>query len=74
MIRIEGLCFRYGEGDFQLRIPELIVEAGTTTAFIGPSGSGGSVVFAPTGNRPASGDYLDAMRANVEALEVLPAS
>jgi zinc transport system substrate-binding protein len=34
----------------------------------------GSVVFAPTGNRPASGDYLDAMRANVEALEALPAS
>jgi len=34
----------------------------------------GSVVFAPVGNRPASGDYLDAMRANVEALEALPAS
>ena len=34
----------------------------------------GSVVFAPTGNRPVSGDYLDAMRANVEALEALPAS
>ncbi len=33
----------------------------------------GSVVFAPVGNRPASGDYLDAMRANVEALEALPA-
>jgi len=40
MIRIDGLRFRYGEGDFQLRIPELIVESGTTTAFIGPSGSG----------------------------------
>lgn len=40
MIRIEGLHFRYGEGDFQLRIPELAVESGTTTAFIGPSGSG----------------------------------
>ncbi len=40
MIRIEDLRFRYGEGDFQLRIPELAVEAGTTTAFIGPSGSG----------------------------------
>lgn len=33
----------------------------------------GSVVFAPVGNRPESGDYLDAMRANVEALEALPA-
>jgi len=40
MIRIEDLRFRYGEGDFQLRIPELAVESGTTTAFIGPSGSG----------------------------------
>ena len=40
MIRIEELRFHYGEGDFQLRIPELEVEAGTTTAFIGPSGSG----------------------------------
>jgi putative ABC transport system ATP-binding protein len=40
MIRIEDLRFRYGEGDFQLRIPELVVESGTTTAFIGPSGSG----------------------------------
>ena len=34
----------------------------------------GSVVFAPTGNRPESGDYLDAMRANLQALEALPAS
>ena len=34
----------------------------------------GSVVFSPTGNRPESGDYLDAMRANVEALEALPAN
>ena len=32
----------------------------------------GSVVFAPCGNRPDSGDYLDAMRSNVEALEALP--
>jgi putative ABC transport system ATP-binding protein len=40
MIRIEGLRFHYGEGDFQLRIPELTVDSGTTTAFIGPSGSG----------------------------------
>jgi len=40
MIRIEGLRFHYGEGDFQLSIPELQVESGTTTAFIGPSGSG----------------------------------
>ena len=40
MIQIEALRFHYGEGGFQLRIPELTVDAGTTTAFIGPSGSG----------------------------------
>jgi putative ABC transport system ATP-binding protein len=40
MIQIEALRFHYGEGDFALRIPELTVDAGTTTAFIGPSGSG----------------------------------
>jgi zinc transport system substrate-binding protein len=34
----------------------------------------GSVVFDPCGNRPDSGDYLATMRANVEALEGLPAS
>jgi len=34
----------------------------------------GSVVFDPCGNRPASGDYLSVMRANVERLEALPAS
>jgi zinc transport system substrate-binding protein len=33
----------------------------------------GSVVFAPCGNVPQTGDYLSAMRANVEALEALPA-
>jgi len=40
MIQIEALRFHYGDGDFRLRIPELAVDAGTTTAFIGPSGSG----------------------------------
>ncbi len=40
MIHIEGLVFRYGEGDFRLAIPGLTVESATTTAFIGPSGSG----------------------------------
>jgi zinc transport system substrate-binding protein len=33
----------------------------------------GSVVFAPCDNRPEKGDYLSVMRANVEALEALPA-
>lgn len=40
MIRIEGLGFDYGEGEFQLSIPKLEVKSGSTTAFIGPSGSG----------------------------------
>ena len=40
MIRLRDLEFRYGEGDFALRIPELVVERGETVAVIGPSGSG----------------------------------
>jgi putative ABC transport system ATP-binding protein len=40
VIRISDLEFRYGEGDFHLRIPDLDVEEGATAAFIGPSGSG----------------------------------
>jgi len=40
LIRIEDLEFRYGEGEFRLRVPELQVEARTATACIGPSGSG----------------------------------
>ena len=40
MITIRDLQFRYAEGDFFLRIPELRIERGSTVAFIGPSGSG----------------------------------
>ena len=40
MIKIQDLEFRYGEGEFRLRIPDLVIERGSTTAFIGPSGSG----------------------------------
>jgi putative ABC transport system ATP-binding protein len=40
MIRISQLHFRYPEGDFALRVPELVVEKGETVAMIGPSGSG----------------------------------
>lgn len=40
MIRVEGLEFAYGEGDFRLRVPEMHVPEGENTAFIGPSGSG----------------------------------
>ena len=40
MIRVSKLYFRYPEGDFALRVPELSVERGETVAMIGPSGSG----------------------------------
>ena len=39
-VHITDLEFRYGEGDFRLRIPALEVPTGSTMAFIGPSGSG----------------------------------
>ncbi|MDP2577460.1 MAG: ABC transporter ATP-binding protein [Gemmatimonadota bacterium] len=40
MIQVSDLEFRYGEGEFRLRISDLAVERGMTAAFIGPSGSG----------------------------------
>jgi ABC-type lipoprotein export system ATPase subunit len=39
-VRIAELRFRYGEGDFELRIPELTVQRGERLAVVGPSGSG----------------------------------
>jgi putative ABC transport system ATP-binding protein len=40
MIQLRDVEFRYDEGDFALRIPELAVARGETVAVIGPSGSG----------------------------------
>jgi ABC-type lipoprotein export system ATPase subunit len=40
MISVSDLEFRYGEGEFRLRVPELKVERGVVAACIGPSGSG----------------------------------
>jgi len=40
MIEIDDLEFKYREGEFQLRIPSLTVERGSTVAVIGPSGTG----------------------------------
>jgi ABC-type lipoprotein export system ATPase subunit len=40
MIEVSDLEFRYGEGEFRLRVPQLRVERGVTAACIGPSGSG----------------------------------
>jgi putative ABC transport system ATP-binding protein len=40
MIAIEQLRFRYPQGEFALRVPELRVDEGERVAIIGPSGSG----------------------------------
>ena len=40
MIRIEGLAFRYRDGDFRLRLPALEIDQGASAAVVGPSGSG----------------------------------
>ena len=40
IIQIADLEFRYGEGDFALLVPDLLVERGEKVAVIGPSGSG----------------------------------
>ena len=40
MIEIHGLEFRYGEGEFCLRVPKLKIDSGSTVAVIGPSGTG----------------------------------
>jgi len=39
-IRIQNLDFRYRDGAFRLRVPEMQVAAGETLAVIGPSGTG----------------------------------
>jgi putative ABC transport system ATP-binding protein len=40
MIELREVVFRYREGEFELRIATLLVEAGEQIAVIGPSGSG----------------------------------
>ena len=40
MITISNLDFRYREGEFRLRVLELVIERGSTVAVIGPSGTG----------------------------------
>jgi len=39
-VAISNLGFRYRDGDFSLRVPELQVARGEALAFVGPSGSG----------------------------------
>jgi putative ABC transport system ATP-binding protein len=40
VIQVSQLAFRYREGEFVLRVPELAIDRGATVAVIGPSGSG----------------------------------
>lgn len=40
MIRLDKLAYAYGEGTFQLAIPDFTLETGEKVAVIGPSGSG----------------------------------
>ena len=40
MIAVENLDFRYGQSDFRLRVPKLVIEQGAKVALVGPSGSG----------------------------------
>lgn len=40
MIAIENLEFHYPQSDFQLRVPQLLIDKGSKVALIGPSGSG----------------------------------
>ena len=40
MIAVENLDFSYGQNDFRLRVPELVIEQGAKVALVGPSGSG----------------------------------
>jgi putative ABC transport system ATP-binding protein len=62
MIRVSQLRFRYPEGDFALRVPELAVERGRAVAMIGPSGSGKTTLLSlMAGIRtPETGEILTA--------------
>jgi ABC-type lipoprotein export system ATPase subunit len=67
LIRIEGLEFEYGDGDFRLRIPELHVAANDRVAFVGPSGSGkttllhliAGILVPPAGRIETAGTRLE---------------
>ena len=40
MIAVENLDFRYGQSDFNLQVPDLVIKQGAKVALVGPSGSG----------------------------------
>ncbi len=63
MIELSDLEFRYADGEFRLRVPELRVRGGEAVAIIGPSGTGKTTllnlmagVLAPDSGRVVTGD------------------
>ena len=60
MVHVADLRFRYAEGDFALRVPELRVAASETLAVIGPSGSGKTTLLNLVAGilRPSQGRVL----------------
>jgi len=68
-IEIRSLDFRYGDGGFRLRIPELSVAPSETVAVIGPSGTGkttllslmAGVVVPNSGNVRVAGAEITAL-------------
>ncbi len=67
VVRIEKLEFRYGEGDFRLRIAELELGRASSVAFIGPSGSGKTTLLTVTHDH----DLLDRFERVVDFRELL---
>ena len=69
MIRVTDLRFRYREGDFELSIPEFVVQLGERVAVIGPSGCGkttllhliAGIAMPRSGSVRTSGVELDAV-------------
>ncbi len=63
VIEVQDLDFRYAEGDFVLRVPELTIERGSTVAVVGPSGCGKTTLLnlvagiaSPGGGRVTTND------------------
>ncbi len=63
MIEVQDLDFRYAEGDFVLRVPQLAIERGSTVAVVGPSGCGKTTLLnlvagiaSPGGGRVTTND------------------
>jgi len=70
LITIEGLTFRYPQGDFNLHIPELEIDAGAKVAVIGPSGSGKTTLInLLAGIVPAVGGHVTVKGVTLNQLD-----